>query len=835
MENKPKLLERDSFYLALMALVIIGFCSRILFTDQIIRASDVITQFFWSAKGAHDQSILDFLRGFPGIFRADWDPLSDGGRTLEGGWNAIGFLVHRYLIQHFFPFPACIAWLAVLAMCWGAIGTFKFSRLVGIGRWGAFVAGITYVLCSENATLINAGHIQKLEAICWIPWVLYFMERGFRSRRIFHFAMAALMLALQFFHMHWQISFYTCLAVGAYALFHLGACYLADGKGYRALFGKDLLLTVCMVALFFSTIAMSFVPLVSWSKQSERGDAATTEAAGAAAAATPKGIGFEEGMSWSLPPEEVLTYVVPGLFGLSRQEGGDSPAPDMAYYWGRMRFTQTSDYLGLLTWFLVPLPVLWRRNRYTWFCTFLMGMTMLMALGQYTPVYRFMFEHLPAFSKFRVPKMILCLFAFGAAVLTGSGLDLLVRGDLERKRVVRWLAGCCGLVLCIAALRIVLQVGMPQVLSLMGQYIYAPTRYQSGQELVAQRYAFALRESSVAVAVGCAYLALFFAWFRKWLPTKAFLPLLVVLLLGDLWRVNTRFFVVTAPPAGGGAARVKNDIVDFLKPRIDRYRMQPMNDENAHFYADNGFPNVSAYVTISERRYKEFLDSFNLMSGMPDIMNLKYLILPSKEYEQQKGALALKYQPVFLSSNGSVVLENKTVLPKAWLVPSVAAIPDSKERVGIMSTDARFNPAVVALVETPPPLPLAPFGQQVQAGTAQVTEFQNNVVTVQAAAQTNALLVLGEKYYSGWNATVDGAPTQIHPVDHVLRGVYLTPGMHKVQFIFDPLPFKIGKWLTVASFALFACILGREALLRRRSPVAVPAVQVGASLTADEE
>ena len=33
-----------------------------------------------------------------------------------------------------------------------------------------------------------------------------------------------------------------------------------------------------------------------------------------------------------------------------------------------------------------------------------------------------------------------------------------------------------------------------------------------------------------------------------------------------------------------------------------------MNDENAHFYADNGFANISAYVTISERRYKQFLD-----------------------------------------------------------------------------------------------------------------------------------------------------------------------------------------------------------------------------------
>jgi hypothetical protein len=31
-----------------------------------------------------------------------------------------------------------------------------------------------------------------------------------------------------------------------------------------------------------------------------------------------------------------------------------------------------------------------------------------------------------------------------------------------------------------------------------------------------------------------------------------------------------------------------------------------------------------------------------------------------------------------------------------------------------------------------------------------------------------------------------------------------------VRFVFDPLPFKVGKYLTLASFALFAAMLVRE-------------------------
>jgi hypothetical protein len=815
-ENKPGILERDSFYIVLMTTLIIGYFSRILFTDQIIRASDVITQFFWGAKAVKEQSVLQFIKAIPNIFQASWDPLSDGGRTLEGGWNAIGLLFHRYLIQHFFPFPASIAWLAVLAMCWGAAGTYLYCRQIGIGRLGGFIAGLLYVICSENASLINAGHIQKLEAICWFPWVFLFMDKALRSGRFFHFAMTALMLALQFFHMHWQISFYSCMAVGLYWCWHVGARFLSERRAYGKEFGRDLFMAVVLVTLFFSTVAMSFAPLYSWSQQSERGDAvASSPTAGTAGAE--KGIGFEEGMSWSMPPEEILTFFVPGLFGYSRQEGGDMPAHGQVYYWGRMRFTQTNDYLGLLPWFLLPLPLIFRRDRTTWFLVFLMAVTLVMALGKYTFVYRFMFEHLPAFSKFRVPKMILFLFAFGAAVLAGRGADILTGENLEKKKLAWWLGWCGATVALIGLVWAGVKVGGNSIAAMLAEYITAPTRYQTGPQLVGERYGNMLREGAVAFGMAAVYLAVIVAWFRSWLPKRLFLPLLILLALGDLWRVDSRFLVVTQPPEAKRES-VKNDIVDYLKPRINHYRMQPLNSENAHYYADQGFANISAYVTISERRYKQFLDSFNIMSPMPDIMNLKYLVMASGDYESQKGALTPKYSPVFSSSTGSVVLENRTVLPKAWLVPSVVVVTNLQQRLGILAQAPDFKPDQVAIVESPPPLRMEsyPLASPAAAVKATVRDYEANRIVVEAEATRNSLLVLGEKYYRWWRAIVDGKRAEIYPVDHILRGVYLPPGRHTVEFVFDPLPFKVGKWLTLGSFAFFAVLLGREWRLWRQ-------------------
>lgn len=815
-DKKTGILERDSFYIALMAVIIIGFFGRILFTDQIIRASDVVTQFFWGAKAIKEQSLLQFIQAIPSIFQASWDTLSDGGRTLEGGWNAIGLLFHRYFIQHFFPFPSSIAWLVVLAMCWGAIGTFLYCRLIGVERLGAFTSGLLYVICTENASLINAGHIQKFEAICWFPWVFLFMEKALRSGRFFYYALTALMLAIQFFHMHWQISFYSCLAVGAYWFWYVLGKFAEKRGEYSRQFTKDFLLAAALVVLFFSSIAMSFAPLYSWSQQSERGEAVSGASGQGATKAAEKGIGYDEGMSWSLPPEEILTFFVPGLFGYSRQEGGDVPAPGQVYYWGRMRFTQTSDYLGLLVWFLLPLPLLFRRDRYTGFLTFLMAATLIMALGKYTPVYRFMFEHLPAFSSFRVPKMILFLFAFGAAVLAGRGMDVLADEKVDNKRLARWLWWCGGITVCIGLISILVFVAEQPIMAAMAEYIAAPTRYQNGPQLIEGRFSYMFKDGIVSFVMAVVFLAAIIAWFKKWLPSRLFLPLLILLALSDLWRVDNRFLVTTPPPASKSES-AKNDVVAFLKPRIDHYRMQPLNDENAHFYADNGFANVSAYVTISERRYKQFLDVMSLMSPMPDIMNLKYLVMPSSEFEGQKALLSTKYQPVFNSSNGSVVLENKTVMPKAWLVPSVVVVTNPQERLGVLSSSQNFKPDQVAMVESPPPFLLEPYPSPAPspAGKADVTTYEPNRIVVVAQSQKNSLLVIGEKYYRWWYATIDGKKAGIVPVNHILRGVYLPPGKHTVEFIFDPLPFKIGKYLTLASFALFAVMLVREWLVRR--------------------
>lgn len=254
----------------------------------------------------------------------------------------------------------------------------------------------------------------------------------------------------------------------------------------------------------------------------------------------------------------------------------------------------------------------------------------------------------------------------------------------------------------------------------------------------------------------------------------------------------------------------------FLAAAPKTYRTLPMDGSDPMQYIAQGIPVMFTSNPVQQMRWQQFLDGFNVLGAMPDIMNIKYLVMSAAEYQQQKTALGDKFVLAFTKPGAAaVVLENRTVLPKGWLVPSVMVSTDSAQRLAILQNQM-FNPATLAIVESPPPFPMAfPNTAEPLPQAVSVSAYESERIVLDAATPSNALLVLGEKYYKGWKATVDGKETEIVPVNHILRGVYLTPGKHNVEFRFDPLTFKIGKYLTLGSFAVFAGMLIREWLMRR--------------------
>lgn len=797
--------RKNLLALSLLLAILILIFSKILFTDKIIRAPDIINEYYWSVLDLSKKGFLDF---FKLNFNASWDIYGNSGNTLEGGEVGTTFMFLPNLIYYFFPPPASVAWFIVLHFFLGACGVYSYCRLIGIGRIPSLFGALIFAIAPENASLINAGHVLKIATISVAPWAFYFFEKAFRTRRMIFFLTTGLVLAFQFFYTHWQIAYYTCLGIGVYGMARTVGIFLKERgtlrKGALRLVGLNL---VTMV-FFLSTVAISLVPLASWSTGTNRGaQSGSNQGKG--------GLSRDEAMSWSLPPEELAGFVIPGFFGLSRQEGGENPTNIDAFYWGRMTFTQTVSYLGLLPWLLLPLPLIFRRDRYTWLALFAVVGGVIFSMGKYSFIYNLLFDYFPGINRFRVPKMMMFMTVLGLSVLSARGLDIFLDEEKRRTKAFRRYAmSVLMLPLLLLAVLGAELAGSKHWISTFYEQLAQPTRFEQGPQLVVQRWNNLVTETGIAAIMAALSGAAIFAYSRKWISVAVLPVMLLLFYLVDVGRVNAKFmFLVDAPQT----SKVKTTpVIDYLKRDSKEYRVLPMNAD-PNFFSSNKIPAMFVSMPVQQRRWQDILDTFSLNSAMPDMLNVKYLVYGREQYLQEKGMLSPKYMPVFTAPDGSqVVLENREVMPKGWLVPSVFVVQDTQQTLQLLQTPG-FKPQQVALVETPPPLPLSPPNAPVAAspGEVRVTRYEGERIDISARVLENALLVLGDKYYRGWKATVNGKAVDIYPVNHILRGVYLTPGNHAVEFVFDPLPFKIGKYLTLFSFAFFAVMLGREVWVRR--------------------
>ena len=795
-------LRKDLLALLALAVVMLLMFQRILFTDLIIRAPDITNEFIWNIKHFSTVSFLDIFRI---NLQAGWDLYANGGGTEGGGTLSMQFLLYRSLLFWLIPLPVNIAWFIVFHLFFAAAGTYCFCRLIGTGRTAAILAALVFAVAPENASLINAGHAQKIATISFAPWAFYFLEKGYQTRRVVPFMAAAVTLAFQFFNMHWQIAFYTCLALGVYGLCRTVAIIIAESATRGATAWKLAGLNLVILLFFLSTVAISLLPLADWSKETTRGvKSGANQGAG--------GLNVDEAMSWSLPPEEVVSFLIPGMFGLSRQEGGYNGTSIKSYYWGRMNFTQTTDYLGVLPWLLLPLALLFRRDKYTNLALAGLLLGLLFSMGKYTPYYWFLYDYFPGINHFRVPKMMMIIPALCLGVLGARGLDALMDDNVRAEtRFKCYLWGLAGLTVSLLAFWGSVSLGRDYFIDLFSELLGQPTRYEQGMPLVTQRWDNLVYEAGIAAVIVSAHSAVILIFFRCLAPLKYLPFVLLALFLTDIWRINDKFMLLQDVPVR--ATEKKTSVMEFVSRDAPAFRVLPMNNVDPMKYVSQGIPVLYTSNPVMMQRWQEFLDSFSLASSMPDMMNVRYLVMQSDLVAQQLRELGPKYEIIFQDPiHNETVLRNKKVLPKAWLVSQVIVEPNPEQRMKIISTSPMFDPSIGALVESPPRLPL----NGGTAGEASVTKYEQNRIAVDVRASNNALLILGEKYYRWWTAEIDGKPTEVVPVNHVLRGVYVPAGAHKVEFRFDPLPFKIGKYLTLASFVLFAWMLVREWFLRRK-------------------
>jgi uncharacterized membrane protein YfhO len=87
-------------------------------------------------------------------------------------------------------------------------------------------------------------------------------------------------------------------------------------------------------------------------------------------------------------------------------------------------------------------------------------------------------------------------------------------------------------------------------------------------------------------------------------------------------------------------------------------------------------------------------------------------------------------------------------------------------------------------------------------------------IVLRSVQQNAGILLLNDRYDPNWNVRVDGRPEKLLRCNHFMRGVYLQPGSHVVEFRFQP-PYKL-IYVSLGALALGAILLGAVVAIGRR-------------------
>jgi hypothetical protein len=195
-----------------------------------------------------------------------------------------------------------------------------------------------------------------------------------------------------------------------------------------------------------------------------------------------------------------------------------------------------------------------------------------------------------------------------------------------------------------------------------------------------------------------------------------------------------------------------------------------------------------------------------------------------------------KFEPVYYGVNS--IYKNKGFLPRAWLAPQVVEVSTPTEAATLLAAPD-FDPAGTAVIEGRLAAPqnegrlaapqnegrlAAPSPSLTSSFTIHHSSFSPpspppefitytpTYARLKAKSETAGLLVLADLYYPGWQAYVDGVEQPLYATNLTLRGVWVPAGRHTVEFIYAPLPFKIGLYISAGAAVLLLILL-----LRRRT------------------
>ncbi len=694
-------------------------------------------------------------------------------------------------------------------------GVYTLMRVKNHERMVAIFSSVAAIFSTFVIVWIMIGHSTKPVSLATLPWLLMALERNrekFSLTNVFLLTLAMIALVSA---THPQMMFYLGCAAGLYLITELAVRALRKEGAVDVLKSAGALVLATGIAL--GTHADMFLSTQHYTPSSTRGSAPLVQMDGQQQDQS-GGNDYEYATNWSFSPGEVMTFFVPNYYGFGNtkiEQPGRKEAQPTNLYWGQMPFTDAANYMGIGVLLLAILGAWYnRRDPFVIFLIVLSLFSLLLSFGKNMPIlYDVFYNLVPAFNKFRAPSMALALLQFATPVLAGYGLASVIGwvGKDEYKKPALIAAGATAAFLVIGFVwTSVNEQGYKDDVSeaLMQKY-NSQIDERSAQSRAVITYDEMRSDWIVTGFIALLFGAVIFAMQRGSIKPSAALPILILLMMTDLWRVDYRPY---DPKEGSPEANVfrATDAVRWLQQDQSAYRIVDLSRRYpANWWAYHFIENVHGYSSAKLRVYQDMLDVAGPGAGREpvpgnstivnpflwDLLNVKYLVSSQPIYQG--------VEPDFRSTNGLLIYQNRSALPRAWFVDEVAVETDKRAVLNKLR-DGTFEPDSIAYIEAALNTPVAPADSN---ASVTVAERGNQRLVLRTSNTATSFLVVSEVFYDEWHCYIDDQEVPIHKTDFLLRGVAVPSGDHVVEFRFESPSFETGRTISIASNAL-AILIG---------------------------